>query len=315
MDEPVFRVESLTHVYPGRRARGPVVANEDLSFEVRRGQVFGLLGPNGAGKTTLVRQLAGLLAPTRGTVTLLGASLGESPRHFARYVAYMGQRPSALGDLTPEEAIAVTGRLRGLSPKNAAVEAGRIVDELGLFPYARRRISRLSGGESRLSMLGVALAGSRPVLVLDEPTAELDPGNRRRVWEVLRRVQSERGTTIVLVTHNVSEAETVFDEVVIMHRGRFLVKGSAAEVKARMAGRLRVEIVVPAEHVATPSFGDLVEDLRVCGRRRYVGWGDRVRAGEIVDVLSKASLDDFSVGTPTLEDLFLLVGGEGELAA
>lgn len=314
MADTVLCADHLTYVYRNRR-RPEVVASDDLSFEVGAGEVFGLLGPNGAGKTTLVRQLAGLLRPEQGRVALFGLDLAERPRWAAENIAYMSQRPAAIADLTPLEAIAVTGRLRGMAASEAGAAAGALVEELDLGGVAGRRIGRLSGGEARLAALGTTLIGERPLLVLDEPTAELDPINRRRVWEALRRRQAEQATTIVLVTHNVAEAETVFDRVVIMDRGRFLLTGAAAEVKARLADRVRVEMVVPADGDPAPDLGDAVTDVRPYGRRRYVGWGDKSRAGAIFSVLSSSGLDDYSVGTATLEDLFRLVGGEGELVA
>ncbi|HEY5051625.1 MAG TPA: ABC transporter ATP-binding protein, partial [Acidothermaceae bacterium] len=206
-----YVVSGLSKVY--RAKSGDVTATDDIALEVRRGEVFGLLGPNGAGKTSLVRQLIGLLRPDAGRIQLFGRDVVAVPRVVPDFVAYLPQDDAALADLTTAGALETTARLRGLSRPGATAARDDVIDELGLGGFADRPIAKLSGGQRRLAGVGAALVGDRPVLVLDEPTTGLDPSARRAVWSALERRRSEQATTVVLVTHNVLEAETVLDRV------------------------------------------------------------------------------------------------------
>ena len=202
---------------------------------------FGLLGPNGAGKTTLVRQLVGLLRPDEGEIRLLGRPL-TSGRGSSRVgadasacVAYLPQHEAALADLTVELAIQSTGRLRGLSAADARAERDSLIAELGLEPLVGRVIGKLSGGERRLAAVGATLAGHRAVVVLDEPTTGLDPQARRAVWAALERRRRDFGVTVVLVTHNVLEAEAVLDRVAVLDGGRVIACDTPGRLKAQVS--------------------------------------------------------------------------------
>ena len=155
------RIEGLRRTHPGRRGEPDVLANDDISFEVARGEVFGLLGPNGAGKTTLVRQLVGVLAPDRGSVTLLGHQV----RHAARLVAWLAQEEPALVELPVGLAVETTGRLRGLPRREARAATAALLEELGLTELASRPMTTLSGGQRRLAQVATALVADRPLAV------------------------------------------------------------------------------------------------------------------------------------------------------
>jgi ABC-2 type transport system ATP-binding protein len=306
-----YVVRDLTKTY--RTKSGDVHANAGIDLVIRRGEVFGLLGPNGAGKTTLVRQLMGLLRPDSGEIALFGHDVVATPSVVPDYVAYLPQDDAALADLPPSLALETTARLRGLSKVAARAQRDAVVAELGLAQFAGRPIAKLSGGQRRLAGVGAALVGDRPVLVLDEPTTGLDPTARRAVWEAIDRRRAEDGTTVVLVTHNVLEAETVLDRVVVVDRGRVIASDTPGRLKAMVDRDVRLELAwrdePPAQH---PLVRFLREKAVEHGRRWSVRLGaDEARAalGELTGGSLFASLDDFTLTTPSLEDVYLALGG------
>ena len=291
------------------RSYGPVRALSGVDVDVRAGEVFGLLGPNGAGKSTFVRCLMGLLAPDAGSVTLLGHDVVRHPEVAARAAAYLAQDETALADLTPPRAVELTGRLRGLPVAEARRRRDELVAELGL---ADRPIAKLSGGQRRLAAVAAALVGERPVLVLDEPTTGLDPTARRAVWAALDRRRAA-GATVVLVTHNVLEAETVLDRVAVFDNGRVIACDTPGRLKAAVSDELRLDLVWRADPpLADPTVAALAARAERAGRR----WSTRLPADEARAALGRlttgaafAALDDFTLATPSLEDVYLALGG------
>ena len=317
-------VRGLVKSYParrptrrGRRGRapesGPVLANDGISLEVAPGEIFGLLGPNGAGKSTLVRQLTGLLRPDAGSITLLGHDLVRHPRRAPRLLAYLGQEPTALDELTVALAAETTARLRGLDAAAARRERDAVLEELSLTTLAGRPLKRLSGGQRRLACVAAALVGRRPVLVLDEPTTGMDPVARRAVWAAIDRRRAQQGTTVLLVTHNVIEAETVLDRVAVLDAGRVIACDTPGGLKATVGSEVRVELVWRAEPPRdVPDIEAARRLAHVSGRR----WTLRLppdQARELVGSVTRgpafAALDDFTLATPSLEDVYLALGG------
>ena len=238
-------VRDLVKTYPAARGRRGVPAapevraTDGISLDVRGGEIFGLLGPNGAGKSTLVRQLTGLMRPDSGSVELLGHDLVRHPERASRLIGYLGQESTALDELTVSLAAETTGRLRGLTLRAARAERDSVLDELGLTAIAGRPLKKLSGGQRRLACFAAALVGERPVLVLDEPTTGMDPVARRAVWAAVDRRRADHGATVLLVTHNVIEAETVLDRVAVLERGRVIACDTPSGLKEQVAGEVR----------------------------------------------------------------------------
>ncbi len=296
-----------------RSHRGGILATDDVSLEVLAGEVFGLLGPNGAGKTTLVRQLVGVLRPDAGRVTLLGEDVTADARRASRVLAYLAQDEPALNELPVGLAVETTGRLRGLSKRDARTATTSLLDELSLGAVRDRPLCSLSGGERRLAQVAAALVADRPLLVLDEPTAGLDVSARRAVWDVLRRRRTESGTTVVLVTHNVLEAEQVLDRVAVLEHGRVIACGSPGALKAMVSDDVRLDLVWRGEPpVHDPVVAALAARSEVDGWR----WSARLPAADAREALAHltagtalAALDDFTLATPTLEDVYLALGG------
>jgi ABC-2 type transport system ATP-binding protein len=247
-------------------------------------------------------------------VTLYGHDIVRHPERASRILAYLGQESTALDELTVSLAAETTGRLRGLDVRAARAERDAVLDELGLGPIAGRPLRKLSGGQRRLACFATALVGERPLLVLDEPTTGMDPVARRAVWSAVDRRRAEHGATVLLVTHNVIEAETVLDRVAVLDRGRVIACDSPSGLKERVADEVRVELVWRENaplHV--PEVAALRGRAVESGRRwtlRLAPDEARAAVGAVTGGAAFAALDDFTLATPSLEDVYLALGGE-----
>lgn len=303
-------MQDLTKVF----GAGEVVANDRLSLQVDTGAVFGLLGPNGAGKTTLVKQLVGLLKPTSGLIEVMGRQITGSSadrRWVSERVAYLGQGALPFGELAPKEAVEWTARLRGLSAPVAEGQARSLAKALHLDQFWERPLRKLSGGQRRLTQIAMALTGDLPVLILDEPTTDVDPRLRQEIWEIVSR-RARDGSAVVLVTHDIAEAEQVLDRVAILERGRVVAYGTPRDLKAELVHRTRLEIVLHEDAAAEVdavralfSEGAHAEGTRVTG---WVPAEDAIRTLEkITATVGLEKFDDVRLITPTLEDVYLNV--------
>ncbi len=312
-----YAVTDLTKIYP----RGNIVANDGLNFTIAPGEIFGLLGPNGAGKTTLIRQLLGLVRPTGGSIHLFGTDIVNNASVVPHYVSYLSQRPGALADLRVMEALTITGHLRFMSRSDAANQAAALVEQFDLGEIRDRTLGRLSGGQARLVSLAMALIGDLPVLILDEPTNDLDPQHRKQLWEQLLQINRRRDTTIILVTHNVVEAERVLSRVGIINRGRIMALGTVEDLKSRIDNRLRVEVTFreSADPWKKQLAHSMLGEVLPATDNRFVVLADRRTAPEdirtLLNRISPEAIRDLRILTPTLEDVYLQLGGGESLGA
>jgi ABC-2 type transport system ATP-binding protein len=309
---PAYEIRNLRKVYPKPR----VVANDGITFSAEPGEAFGLLGPNGAGKSTLVKQLVGLLAPTAGEVRLFGEVVGSGrtgDRRVGRTVAYLPQGALALGELRVAEAIRWTGMLRGLGRATADAETEELLDALQLVGLVERQIRKLSGGQRRLVQIGMTLVGRLPVLILDEPTADIDPALRRRIWDLVSE-RAGMGACVILVTHDVAEAEHLLDRVAILDHGRIVAAGSPAQLKSNLDHRTRIDLVVAEKATLDPRAvaADIGGETRVRGRQISAWVPADLAVRSLEKVMASAGPDAFEgvrLITPTLEDVYLELGG------
>ncbi len=294
----VYDIQNLVKFYPGQAQP----ANKDITLQIHQGEIFGLLGENGAGKTTLVRQMANLVRGSAGSITLFGQPLGENPLHVPLHVGYMPQEGSTLNSVTVSEALYFTAHLRGLSRSEARRERDALLDTWQLGELAPKPIMRLSGGQKRLVQLAVAMSGSPPVLILDEPTSGLDPQRRKLVWDVLRRLNAERGTTVIFITHDAIEAEKIIQRVGIMRAGELVAVGQPSDLKRLVDRKLRLELFFPPE--MPPA---LPPDLpcRQLDAGRWVVLLEWSQMASTLNGLKLEQLDDFRLYSATLEDLYL----------
>ncbi len=294
----VYDIENLNKIYAG----SPESANKNISLQIVQGEVFGLLGDNGAGKSTLVRQMVNLLQPTSGQIRFLGHPLPSASRLVPMNVGYMPQGHLALNHLTVSETLFHTAYLRGLNRKKAQDERDRLLDLLQIEQLHSKLNERLSGGERRLLQLAVAMVGSLPTLILDEPTNELSPQRRRQVWSVLRHLNQKEGTTIIFVTHDATEAEKIIQRVGIMHDGELVVLGKPSDLKQQLEQKLRLEIQFSPEIPPVLPADVTVQELDT---GRWLVLLQRYQLEDMIACLDHNRIDDFHLSSTTLEDLYL----------
>ena len=319
-------IEHLTKLYPktGSKQTDPaerfVTANNDISLSVQRGEIFGLLGPNGAGKTTLITQILGLTKPDFGSIVVEGYDVIANPASVRTIAAYLPQQGLGFDHLEVWRALAYTGQLRGLSAKTAQVQAKQLIQKLELSAVADRYISKLSGGMYRMVAFASALMGNPKLLVLDEPTNELDPVRRRLVWETLRTLKQEREITCLLVTHNVLEAETVLERLAILSEGKIVAQGTPGELKQRLSREAYIAVRLK-DSFAQPELEflqQLYQETFLAGvvriepehqdskKLRIYLPVERTAEGLslLLHRLGMACIDDFKVALSSLEDVY-----------
>jgi len=225
------------------RTFGDFVAVDHVSFDVRKGEVFGFLGSNGAGKSTTIRMLCGLLKPTGGTANVGGVDVGRDPEGVKRRIGYMSQRFSLYEQLTVDQNIRFFGGIYGLS--GAALEKRRafVMDMAGLHGREQTKASDLAGGWRQRLALGCAILHQPPIVFLDEPTGGVDPVSRRQFWRLIDQL-SQSGTTVLVTTHYLDEAEHCH-RIAVMNAGKLAAIGTTTELKGVFAERPIVEVQAP----------------------------------------------------------------------
>ncbi|RLE70376.1 MAG: ABC transporter ATP-binding protein [Thermoprotei archaeon] len=219
---------------------GSFKAVDGIDLKVRQGEIFGLLGPNGAGKTTTIRMILGLLKPSAGTVKVFGVNVAKNRKEVLKITGYMPQRFSLYEDLTTEENLRLFASLYGLKGRDLDERVGELLDEFQLREYRYRLAGKLSGGTKQRLALAVALVHRPKLLIVDEPTAGVDPPIRRYFWEYFRKLRQE-GVTILVTTHYMDEAENC-DRLALMNRGRIVARGTPQGIKRLAYGGDIVEL-------------------------------------------------------------------------
>jgi ABC-2 type transport system ATP-binding protein len=225
--DPAIQTFQLTRRYDS------VIAVDHLEFRAAEGSIFGLLGPNGAGKSTLIKMLTTLLPPSSGTATVAGFDVVRKPADVRRNIGYVAQLLSADGDLTGYENLLISAKLYGLRGKDREERIAEALDFMNLAEAAQRRVKQYSGGMIRRLEIAQSMLHRPGVLFLDEPTIGLDPVAKRSVWEHIRELRAQFGTTILMTTHDMEEADGLCDRVAIMHQGHIAAIGTPAELKAQ----------------------------------------------------------------------------------
>jgi ABC-2 type transport system ATP-binding protein len=308
--------ESLVDVRDLTRRYGELVAVQGVSFEVRRGEMFGLIGPDGAGKTTTLRVVLGLLTPHAGTVRTCGLDPRRQTDALSRRVGYLSQRFSLYGDLSIDENIAFFAEVHGV--KGWRPRRDELLDRLRLSPFRERRADRLSGGMKQKLALACTLIHTPELLVLDEPTTGVDPVSRRDFWRILAGLQRE-GLTLLLTTPYLDEAERC-QRVALMDRGRLLVVDAPDALRAQAEGAVVEVLARPRRQAAEllagrPEIADVQafgERLHVTLRGAGVNPAPPFSAGpEVADRLSTAlrgaglEVEFVRAVTASLEDVFI----------
>jgi drug efflux transport system ATP-binding protein len=290
------------------RRFGAFVAVNDVSFDVRAGEVFGFLGSNGAGKSTTIRMLCGLLKPTSGTAIVGGLDVGRDPEGVKRRIGYMSQKFSLYEKLTVDQNITFFGGIYGLSPDRFAARRDFVLDMAGLRGRERTLTGALSGGWRQRLALGCAILHEPPIVFLDEPTGGVDPLSRRQFWRLIDDL-SQRGVAVLVTTHYLDEAEHCH-RIAIIQGGRLAAHGTVQELKAMFASRPILEIRTPRAVDAMRALDAMpeVEKTSIFGTAVHaVLRSAAITPDAIQGRLEQAGIEVTSCGRvePSLEDVFL----------
>ena len=295
---------------------GDTRALEGVDLRILQGTVYGLLGPNGAGKTTTIRILATLLRPTAGTATVLGHDVVRDARAVREKVSLTGQYASVDEDLTGYENLVLVGRLLGLSWRSARDRALELLEAFGLDDAAARQVQTYSGGMRRRIDIAASLVATPEILFLDEPTTGLDPRGRNQVWELVRRIAAA-GTTVLLTTQYLDEADRLAERLAVIDHGRVIAEGTSSDLKSSVGSNaLHVRLVSAdqraiAQELITRVLGDGIlpetDPAEIAARI-----DNPARAAEVLTALTEGRIDiaQFSLGNPSLDEVFLALTGQ-----
>lgn len=302
MPESVIESKDLVKIYG--KSRVPAVDN--LSLDVKRGEIFTLLGRNGAGKTTFLKIATTQLMPTSGSINVFGIDALKNPKPIRRRIAITPQEGRPLFTLNATDHVVLALMMRGASYSQAQSKAQRMLRTLDLHDVGKVHSEELSGGLRQRILIAMTIVCDVELMFLDEPTIGLDPLGRRKVWDELIRLKNEEGRTIVLTTHYMDEAEALSDRLAIIDRGHVLARGNAREVKERNLGsRIRVDV--------TEGFS--LEELETYGRAIRAGNILRVFTNdEVAQEISREALKrkvPISISPVTLDDVFVELVGAG----
>jgi ABC-2 type transport system ATP-binding protein len=316
----VITAEGLVKIYKSRKSEVRALDGVDLAVE--EGTVLGLLGPNGAGKTTTVRILATLLRPDAGRATIAGFDVVRQAQEIRSVIGLSGQYAAVDENLTGRENLWMFGRLYQLPSSSARDRAAELLEQFDLVDAADRTVKTYSGGMRRRLDLASALIGRPRLLFLDEPTTGLDPRSRLGMWEVIRSLVRQ-GTTLLLTTQYLEEADELADKIAVVDHGRIIARGTADELKTQVGGE-RIEVVVH-DRARLPEAREIlgrigVGEAMVEDHTRRVtvpAQGGAARLVNVVRDLDEAgiAIDDIALRRPTLDDVFLSLTGHASVVA
>ena len=286
-----------------------------VDLAVRRGSVYGMLGPNGAGKTTTIRMLATLLRPDGGEARVLGHDIVREADEVRRAVSLTGQLASVDEDLTGRENLILIGRLLGYSRAEAKARAADLLDAFGLSDAAGRLVKNYSGGMRRRLDIAASIVVTPELMFLDEPTTGLDPRSRNQVWEIIRALAGA-GTTILLCTQYLDEADQLADGIAVIDQGKVIAEGTPAQLKASVgSGALHVRLLDPEQRPSAEPILARALDAEVHFESDPAALSapcaNADQAAEIVGELGRAGIAvaNFSLGQPSLDEVFLALTG------
>src|SRR6478736_1019318 len=308
-NQPAVRATGLVKTFADLRAV------DGVDLEVHRGEVFGVLGPNGAGKTTMLRMLTTLLPIDGGRASIFGVDVASSPHQIRQLVGVTGQYASVDENLTAVENLYLFGRLLGLSKPRAKATADDLLGRFGLEEAATRQIKNFSGGMRRRLDLAASLIAQPPLIFLDEPTTGLDPRTRGQMWGTIRELVAN-GSTILLTTQYLDEADQLADRIAVIDRGRKVAEGTSDQLKSSVGqSALQLQLADPAD---LPVVAD--EARRLVGEEAVLTPEARrvnvplTRTDQAVDVLVAlrdrgVAIESVTVQKPSLDEVFLALTG------
>jgi len=307
VEDIVLRAENLCKSY----VKG-VLVNDHISLSLSRGEIFGLLGPNGAGKTTLVSQIIGLAKPDSGSITIDGVDIVASPGYARQACSLQAQTQVPINGLTAKQAIELVGSVRGGDSRSVRERARDLLKHFEMEEWANKSAETFSGGMRRLVAFCMAAVVPGRIVILDEPTNDIDPLRRRLLWQQVRNLVT-MGSTVLLVTHNVMEAERAVDRLAIMDQGKVVGVGTPGSLKENGGENMRFELILEPR-AELPKIPEFLQHAVVTGRRLI----SRLKESDIAPTIQwarslkeKGIAEEYSVGPITLEDVYLKLVGHG----
>lgn len=266
-------------------------ATRGIDFAAQRGEAVAILGPNGAGKTTFLRQLTTELKPTGGTIEIFGI---DAIREANKAKTLMGVTPQEAGvfeTLTVREHLELFGKIKGLDKNAARLQTTEIIENLELGNEKNKRVGELSGGQRRRILIGLAMLGKPPLLILDEPTTGLDPVSRRAVWQLIKKVIAD-GATVILSTHYMEEAEQLSRRIAFINAGKIVAEGTLQELRAGFPNKYRLSFLNGGGQIAVPHT-EFFKDFAAAQ-----------------DFIKTRKIDEYQLATSSLEDVYFSLVGE-----
>jgi ABC-2 type transport system ATP-binding protein len=304
----VLKIDNLCKSY----VKGKLV-NDYISLSLGYGEIFGLLGPNGAGKTTLVSQIIGLAKPDSGSITIEGVDIIAKPGYTRQACSFQAQTQVPINGLTAMQAIELVGRVRGGNTQKVRSRTLELLHNLEMEEWTKKSAETFSGGMRRLVAFCMASVVPGRIVILDEPTNDIDPLRRRLLWQEVRTLVA-MGSTVLLITHNVLEAERAVDRLAIIDKGKVVSMGTPASLKGNGGLNMRFEITLEPR-ADVPIMPESIQNTTVTGRR-VIG---RLRESDIASAIQwarslkeKGLAEEYSVGPASLEDVYLKVVGHGD---
>ncbi len=311
----MIHTEALARSFVSGKQTVEAVCGIDL--DVAEGELVAFLGPNGAGKSTTLRMLTSLLPPTSGTARVAGLDVTTDPAAVRARIGYIGQKDGAGHNYRVGDELRMQGRFYGLDKKTAATRGRQLLASLDLAGMESRKVSTLSGGQKRRLDIALGLIHAPRLLFLDEPSTGMDPQNRANLWEHITRLRAEHGTTIVLTTHYLEEADSMAERVIVIDHGRIIADDTSAALKADLAGdRITVTVAGPDAGTAAAVAARAGGELQQRERGADVETSFRVDDGPgrlpaVLGELAAHGVDvrAATVRQPTLDDVFLTLTG------
>jgi ABC-2 type transport system ATP-binding protein len=309
---PVIRTVGLTRHFT--HSKQTVEAVRGLDLEIAAGELVAFLGPNGAGKSTTLRMLTTLIPPTAGTAEVAGHDVVRDQAAVRRSIGYVGQGNAAGHQFRGRDELVCQARAHGLSRRDARARAEELLEVFGLAEHADRPVSQLSGGQRRRLDVAIGLVQEPPILFLDEPSTGLDPQNRVNLQEQVRSLNAELGTTIVLTTHYLEEADALAGRVVVIDHGEVIADDTASALKSALGDLVSMDLADPAAATRAAQRADRIAGAQVTVTGSHVDvrapWGRDAAPGLVADLAAAGTpVTRLEVVGPTLDDVFLSLTG------
>lgn len=295
------------------KSYGKLKVLEGINFDVPRGSIMALLGPNGAGKTTTIRILSTLLLPDKGKASIDGYDVVADPRKVRASIGLTGQFAAVDEYLTGEENLMMMGRLYRLSTPDTKTRTKELLEQFDLVDAGKRPVRTYSGGMKRRLDLAMSIIASPPIIFLDEPTTGLDPRSRLTMWEIIKKLAAG-GTTILLTTQYMDEADNLADNIVVIDNGKVIAEGTAAKLKAKV-GSDRLEITITKKNDFEKAAQAIDDDsMQSDSERLVISVASKGGVGKLKQILQKledikVEVESVSLHRPTLDDVFLSLTG------